>query len=135
MQIPFDPRIILRQTPLPVPVWAQQLVEKIADEHNIKPPVLEFYRGPQDGGGGGWYHDKRHELVVITQFDMMSDLLTIVHEMSHAIADLGHTPKMYEKMLELVEQFKLDKRLAIRQEMEYMPVPFVAAYRRYIEKH
>lgn len=134
MPIPFDPRIILQQAPLATPIWANQLAESIANQHGIAMPTVEFYRGDLAMGGGGWYHDRRHEIVVITIFDFMSDMLTIVHEMSHAVVDHNHTPEMYEKMLELVEQYGLNQRLAIMQELEYMPEPFAEAfYRRYIK--
>lgn len=134
MPIPFDPRIILQQAPLATPIWANQLAESIANQHGIVMPTVEFYRGDLAMGGGGWYHDRRHEIVVITIFDFMSDMLTIVHEMSHAVVDHDHTPEMYEKMLELVEQYGLNQRLAIMQELEYMPEPFAEAfYRRYIK--
>lgn len=134
MPVPFDPRIILNQKPLDTPVWAKELVDIIAKQHNIEPPTVEFYMGDRANGGGGWYHDKLHQIVVVTIFDFMSDLLTIVHEMSHAVVDHDHTPEMYEKMLELVEQFGLNERLAIVQEIEYMPEPFAEAfYRRYLK--
>lgn len=128
----FDPRIILNQTPLPVPRWAIQLADRIATDHDINTPELAFYRG-SNGSGGGWYNDLVNEIVVITVFDLMSDLLTVVHEMSHAIVGYDHSPEMYEKMLELVELFGLNERLAIRQELAYQPETFATAfYRRYM---
>jgi|SRR5688500_6147231 len=130
----FDPRDFIFAKALPTPDWSQAIADSIADDYNIRRPRVLFFQS-KDGNGGGWYNHRLNELVVITIFDFMSDMLTIVHEMSHAITDHDHTPEMYETMLSLVEQFGLDERLAIRQELEYMPEPFAEAFaRRYIDE-
>jgi hypothetical protein len=128
----IDPRDYAGADPLPVPYWAEVLIHAMAEVGRVSVPTIEWYEA-RTHIAGGWYNYKDHSITIIASSYKMDNMLTIAHEMAHAIAGLGHSVEMYSKFIELVELFGLNQRLAIKQEIEYQPVPFLKALSKRIE--
>jgi hypothetical protein len=119
------------------PRWAQNLMEKMAGDYDVLPPVLHWRncRRPRPSSGGTCTLDG-NDVSVTAGTDKMDSRITLVHEMAHQILLRTkswyrgeHSAPFYAFLWPLFRRYRVPMWAALESEAEHHRKTVLATYR------